>query len=282
MKKGNKIFLAGVLPCLAIAGYAAASVIPNIFSKKNYSPAEIKKLIIVAHRGGAGLGPENSLYTIEKGIEAGADMIEIDIHLTLDGKLVVCHDQSIDRTTNGSGLIRKLTLEEIKKFNILDSKGNLTDQKIPTFDEVLDLIDGRVKLLVEIKRRGDIYLGIEGKMVEAIEAHDARSWIVAQSFNDSVLENLHDIDPELRLEKLWVCKLAGVPIGIDGTLSDYSYDKYSYISSFNFFFQSVTKSMIDDIHRHGKEVKIWTVRAPENTPYLPVDGIITNYPDLWQ
>lgn len=282
MKKANKIVLTGVLPCIAIAGYAAISVIPNIFYRKNYSSSEINKLTVVAHRGGASLGPENSLYTIEKGIASGANMIEIDIHQTLDGKLVVCHDQSIDRTTTGKGLIRELTLEEIRKFNIIDSKGNETDQKIPTFDEVLELVDGRVKLLVEIKRTGNIYIGIEDKMVEAMKAHNAQSWIVAQSFDDSVLENLHEIDPELRLEKLWVCKLAGIPVGIGGTLSNYDYEKYSYVSSFNFYYRSVTKSMVEDIHRHGKEVKIWTVGSPKETPYLPVDGIITNYPHLWK
>lgn len=282
MKKKNMIVIAGILPCLALVGYTAISVVPNIFFKKNYSIDEIKKLIVVAHRGGAALGPENTLLTIEKGIAAGADMIEIDIHQTLDGKLVVCHDQSIDRTTNGKGKIRDLTLDEIRKYRILDSNGNVTDQTIPTFEEVLDLIDGKVKLLVEIKRTNDIYKGIEQKMVDAIKAHNAESWIIAQSFNDSVLENLHKIAPQMRLEKLWVCKLAGLPLGIDGTLSDYSYEKYSYISSFNFFYRSVTKHMIDDIHRHGKEVKIWTVGSPEETPYLPVDGIITNHPNLWR
>lgn len=278
----NKIIFGGVLPCLALIGYTMASVTPNIFYKKNYSPAQIRKLIVVAHRGGAALGPENTLATIENGIAAGADMIEIDIHQTLDGKLVVCHDQSINRTTTGSGLIRELTLEEIRKYYIIDRDGNVTDQKMPTFDEVLDLIAGRVKLLVEIKRTGNIYEGIEAKMIDAIKNHDAESWVVAQSFNDSVLENLHKIDSQLRLEKLWVCKLAGLPLGIDGTISNYAYDKYSYVSSFNFFYTSVTKSMIEDIHRHGKEVKIWTVGSPEKTPYLDVDGIITNHPDLWR
>ncbi|MDE6379303.1 MAG: hypothetical protein K2L11_02425 [Muribaculaceae bacterium] len=282
MKKANKIIFTGVLPCLAIAGYAAFSVIPNIFYKKNYSPSEIRNLIVVAHRGGAALGPENSLYTIEKGMAAGADMIEIDIHQTLDGQLVVCHDQSLDRTTNGKGLIRDLTLEQIRKYRLLDSNGQITDQKIPTFEEVLDLIDGKVKLLVEIKRTGNIYQGIEDRMVAAIKSHNAESWTVAQSFDDSVLENLHAIDSSLRLEKLWVCKMAGLPLGVGGTLSEYSYEKYDYVSSFNFFYHSVTKSMVDDIHRHGKEVKIWTVGSPEETPHLPVDGIITNYPHLWK
>lgn len=282
MRKKNKIILAGLIPCVALVGYTAASALSNIFYKKNYTPAQIAGLTVVAHRGGAALGPENTLLTIAKGMAAGADMIEIDIHQTADGQLVVCHDQSIDRTTDGTGLIRELTLDEIRSHNIVDEDGNVTDLKIPTFDEVLELVNGKVKLLVEIKRTGDIYEGIEQQMIDAVTAHKAGSWVVAQSFDDSVLENLHEIDPQLRLEKLWVFKFAGLPLGVDGTLSEYSFEKYSYVSSFNFYYQSVTKDMIEKIHANGKEVKIWTVGSPADTPWLPVDGIITNHPNLWR
>lgn len=279
MKKGIIISVGAVA---AVIGYTAASIIPNTFYKKGYTPDQIKKLIVVAHRGGSSLGPENSLLAIERGIASGADMIEIDIHQTKDGQLAVCHDQSIDRTTNGKGLIRELTLDQIRQYNLLDSAGNVTDQKIPTLDEVLDLVNGRAKMLIEIKRTKDIYQGIEQQLVDALKAHNAFSWCVAQSFNDSVLENLHQIDSKLRLEKLWVFKLAGLPEGVDGTLSGYDFDKYSYVSSFNFYYKSVTDAMIDEIHRHGKEVKIWTVPGPDDTPRLAVDGIITDYPQLWR
>lgn len=282
MKKRNKAILVGVGALTAILGYAAASALPNLFYKKNYTAAEISRLIVVAHRGGSSLGPENTLAAIKAGIEAGADMVEIDIHQTLDGHLVVCHDQSVDRTTDGHGLIRDLTLAQIKALAIVDADGNATAEHIPTLDEVLDLVDGKVKMLIEIKRTADIYQGIEQKLVDAIRAHDAGGWVVAQSFNDSVLETLHAISPGLRLEKLWVCRLAGLPVAVDGTLSEYSFEKYSYVSSFNFFYRSVTRSMIDAIHSHGKEVKIWTVGGPSATPRLDVDGIITDYPQLWR
>lgn len=283
MKRRNKILLgAGLGSLTAILGYVAVTVIPNLFYKKGYTREEINNLIIVGHRGGAGLGPGNTLQTIERGIEAGADMIEIDIHQTKDGKIVVCHDESIDRTTDGKGLIRDLTFDEIRSHNIVDENGTVTDYKVPTLDEVMQLVNGRVKLLVEIKRTGHIYEGIEKQLVDAIAAHNAEDWVVAQSFNDSVLRNLHALSPSLRLEKLWICKLAGIPDGIDGTISEYSFEKYSYVSSFNFFYMSVTDSMIEQIHRHGKEVKIWTVKSPKSTPHLKVDGIITNYPNLWK
>lgn len=278
----KRIFFVGLGSVAVVAGYAAVSALANIFYKKGYTAEDIARLIVVAHRGGAALGPENTLLAIERGIASGADMVEIDIHQTSDGKVVVCHDESVDRTTNGRGLIRELTFEEIRGLNIVDKDGNVTDQKIPTLDEVLELIDGRVKLLVEIKRTADIYQGIERQLVDAIAAHNASSWVVAQSFNDSVLEKLHAISPGLRLEKLWLFKLRGVDDAVDGWLNDYSYEKYSYVSSFNFYYRSVTDSLVEEIHRQGKEVKIWTVGSPSDTPRLPVDGIITDHPDLWR
>lgn len=282
MKNVTKVLWGLGLSSLAIVGYAGVSFLPGIIYKKGYTAQEIKRLVVVGHRGGAALGPENTLLAIERGIQAGADMIEIDIHQTKDGKVVVCHDQSIDRTTTGTGLIRDLTLKEIRATRIVDENGNVTNQTIPTLDEVLDLIDGRVQLLVEIKRTHDIYKGIEQQLVDAINAHNAGSWVVAQSFNDSVLENLHAISPDLRLEKLWIGKFAGTGTGFDINFSKYDLEKYSHVSSFNFFYLAVTKSMIDQLHQHGIEVKIWTVKGPEGTPHLPVDGIITNYPDLWK
>lgn len=267
---------------LLLLGYAAISIIPNLFYRKGYQQQEMKRLIIVAHRGGAALSPENTLAAIERAITEQADMIEIDIHQTADNQIVVCHDESIDRTTDGSGLIRNLTLEEIRRHSIVDAQGNVTDLKIPTLDEVMDLVNGRTKLLIEIKRTDDIYIGIEQQLVDAIRAHNAQGWVTAQSFNDSVLDNLHEIDPSLRLEKLWICKLAGLPVGIDGGFDNFDIDRYPHVSSFNFYYRSVTDALIQKLHAHGKEVKIWTVKGPEDTPRLNVDGIITDNPDLWR
>ena len=82
-------------------------------------------LIVVAHRGGAALGIENSLSCIEKGIGLGVDMIEIDVHLTTDGHVVVCHDRTINRTTNGKGRIEDLTLEQLRQYRLLNADGNI-------------------------------------------------------------------------------------------------------------------------------------------------------------
>ena len=261
--------------------YTTMPYIVNFFADKENLPTENHKMLIVGHRGGAGMAPENSLQCIEKGIQTGADMIEIDIHLTKDGELVVCHDQTIDRTTTGTGKIAEMTLNEIRKFHIVDKNGKETDEKIPTLDEVLKLINGRCHLLIEIKRTNNLYQGIEQKLLESIKAHHASQWIIVQSFNDSVLETLHALDHTVRLEKLIIFKLQWIPVIFDGTFTYFNFKKYHYISSFNFHYRAITPALLKKIHAQGKEVKIWTLEEPNNWKACPVDGIITDRPDLW-
>lgn len=280
-KTMNVILIAVAAVVVLLLVEAAIIFWPWLTCGKGYTDAEQRALTIVAHRGGASIGPENTLENIERGIQAGADMIEIDVHLTADGHVVVCHDQTVDRTTNGSGRIRNMTLDSIRQYNIV-YRGETTELKIPTFSEVLQLVDHRCRLLVEIKRTNNIYQGIEQKVAELIREYGARDEVVVQSFNNSVLENMHACAPELRLEKLVICKVPGLPLIFDGTFSSSDIFDCPYIESFNFFHGSVTEAEIRAMERNGKEVKIWTLEGPESAIHLPVTGIITNRPDLWK
>ena len=284
MKK--KKWLWGLIPLVLIA-YLASPVVLHLFYDWGYNNKDLKHMMIIGHRGGASIGPENTLACYQKGIDAGADMIEIDIHLTKDGKIVICHDQSIDRTTNGEGKIREMTFDEIRQYRAVDADGHVTDQQLPSIDEVFDLFvktrqaGNPCKLLIEIKRTNDIYQGIEELLLQKIEYYHAKDWVVVQSFNDFALEIIHKLDPTIRLEKLFFFKFPGLPIIMDWFhFSYFSYEKYSYISSFNMNYRFLTRSFQNDIHRHGREVKVWTLEGTD-APHLDVDGIITNRPDLW-
>ena len=275
----NRKWLTAGLIFAVVAGYFILAIIPNIFVKRGAEPENMQ---IIAHRGGSGLGLENTLSCIEQGIASGADMIEIDVHLTKDGHLLVCHDETVDRTTDGQGKIKDMTLDELRALSVVDTKGNITEEHLPTLNEVLELINGRAQLLIEIKQPQNIYPGIEQKLMDEIKKYNANSWVVVQSFNDSVLENIYAIDHRQRLEKLIIFKLPGLPIIFDRTFTRFNFEKYEYIASFNIMYQSASSRFINDIHRQGKEVKIWTVPEPQKTPNLPVDGIITGRPDLWK
>ena len=180
-----------------------------------------------------------------------------------------------------------MTLDEIRQYRAKDADGNLTEEKIPTLDEVFDLfLETRAggnpcKLLIEIKRTNDIYQGIEELLLQKINSCNAKEWVVVQSFNDFALEKIHQLDPAIRLEKLFFFKLPGLPIIMDWFhFTRFNYEKYNYISSFNMNYLWLTKSFLNDIHRHGKEVKVWTLEGTD-VPHMDVDGIITNRPDLW-
>lgn len=284
MKK--KKWLLAVIPVMLVA-YMGFPVMLQMFHHWGYQQSDLKNMEIIAHRGGASIGPENTLACYKKGIEAGADIIEIDIHQTKDNQIVICHDQSINRTTNGKGLIREMTLQEIRQYRALDADGNLTDEQLPTLDEVFNLFlqtrasGNPCKLLVEIKRTNNIYQGIEERLLQKIEHYGAKEWVIVQSFNDFALERIHQLDPSVRLEKLFFLKLPGLPIIMDWFhFTWFSYEKYNYVSSFNMHYRWLSTSLLNEIHQHGKEVKVWTLEGPD-APVMNVDGIITNRPDLW-
>lgn len=237
--------------------------------------------LIIAHRGGAALGTENSLSCIEKGIDTGAHMVEVDLHLTADSRIVVCHDQRVDRTTNGRGKIEQLTLEQLQTLRLLRPDGSVSDETIPTLEQVLQLCHGRCRLLLEIKKQhARQYDGIEALADSIVKAHGMENEVVFQSFNDDVLATLHNINPSLRLEKLLVAKIGNLII--DNGFSWFSWDKYHYVASFNIHRLFGSRRFIDNMHAHGKEVKIWTLKRPEQLkPSVQPDGIITDRPDLF-
>ena len=241
-----------------------------------------EKMKVVAHRGGALIGNENTLSAFESGIRAGADLIELDVHLTADSVVVVCHDPTLNRTTDRKGRISELTLEQFKQARALDREtGKPTDEALPTLSEALDLIKGRAGVLLEIKKfRKGKYEGIEEKVLKLIEEKGMHDDVICQSFVDEVIEKIHSLDPSVRVEKLIFCTL---PFGncFDTGFTSFSFEKYSYCSSINVYYKFASDAFIKQCHNAGLEVKVWTVNELKNLN-PNVDGVITNRPDLFR
>ena len=226
---------------------------------------------VIAHRGGAGLGKENTLSCIAEGLRFSPSMVEIDVHLTSDCEVVVCHDPWIDRTTDGKGLISEMTLQEVKAAHIVDAQGNATDERIPTLREVIELIGDRAAILLEIKREDETDDGLEKFCMDIICEYGLQKTIVVQSFNDIVLERFHAMDPNIRLEKLLFVR----PFNMAAVRS------CPWIASYNIYFRGlVTRRFVDRMHSMGKEVKVWTIKKPSQIPCGNLDGIITDRPDF--
>lgn len=256
-----------------------SSCSPGLWSAKD--GAERSRVSVIAHRAGAGIAPENSRAAVAKAVELGVDAIEVDVHLTADGELVVCHDDDIDRTTNGKGCIGDMTLEQLRAYRIVDVDGNITEESLPTLGDVLWQVNGRCRMLIEAKRTKDAEKMAKA-LINEVALYQAADWVTVQSFDTDILAHIHRLGHPFMLEKLFYFKVPLLPLAYDGTLSRFSCSKYDYISSFNFHYKFVSSRLVNKIHSCGKSVKVWTLDGPKDASMLPVDGVITDRPDLWK
>lgn len=240
--------------------------------------------LIIAHRGASGLAPENTLSAFSKAIEIGVDRIEMDLRMTLDGEVVVIHDKTILRTTNGRGSVRKLGLKRLKKY----SAGSwfhpkFEQEKVPTLREVLELVNGQTTLLLEIKNGSPYHHGIERNIVNLVNEYNAHKWCIVQSFNDRVLNNFREL-PNLNsdIQKLFS---AFIPVAPFYGGSKFSYKRlrnYHYADEVNINYKYVSPRVVKKVHQMNKKVNVWTVNEKSNMKkyiQMGVDGIITDFPD---
>ncbi len=170
----------------------------------------------VVHRGGAALGPENSLLAFRSAIAHGAELLELDVHRTLDGRAAVIHDTTLDRTSNGSGPVASRTAEELHRVRLRGADGRLTTEWVPLLDEVVALAaPHRVGLLVEIKTpsppvryersetgvrlvAGERYEGLEREVLAGLAAASMSERSVVMAFNPAVLAEVRKLAPAQR------------------------------------------------------------------------------------
>src|SRR5215469_16982173 len=140
---------------------------------------------VVGHRGAMGHSPENTMASFERGLELGADWIELDVHLSRDGALIVIHDETLERTTNGHGLVRDHSLAELKQLDAGDG------ERIPTLDEVLDWAKQRNTVIdIEIKNAPLYYEGVEQAVVDVLLRHDMVEQVIVISFDHAAVQRV--------------------------------------------------------------------------------------------
>ena len=256
------MFLLGICPCLVAQ----------------------QPITMVGHRGGKSLGPENTLSVLKKGMASGMQFLEIDIHQTADSVLVLSHDETLNRCTNGNGRIDDHTLEDIQ---LLDAGSwfseDFANERVPTLDAALDLVNGNCGLWIEIKGNAKEYPGLERRLVELIQVHEAQAWVQVISFNTKALHRIHLMDSTIRLQKLLVSNMAAVPWYMDTRLHWGSIKKIDFVESYGMFSRSIHPRIIRKIHGWGKKVNAWTINQParmERLKDLGIDGITTDYPDM--
>ncbi len=217
---------------------------------------------VVGHRGAKGLVPENTLPSFEAAIALGCDATECDVHLSADGHLVVCHDHTVDRTTNGTGTIATMTLAELRS---LDAGHGA---QIPLFEELLALVKGRITLLCELKGEGTA-----DAAVAAVRAAGMTRGVTFSCFDLDRLARVRQLGDELRL--------AGIHSSFDpAALARLVALGAEYM---DVHWQSLSSEVVDTIHAAGLRCRGWnpdTEADIRTTLALGVDSVSSNYPDL--
>jgi len=238
---------------------------------------------IIAHRGASGLAPENTLAAIREALRLRVDGIEIDVHLSRDGDVMVIHDPTVDRTTNGSGRINEMTANKLQQLDAGSwFASRFAGERIPLLREVLEMIDGKCRLLIEIKKEGRDNAGIEKRVLDLLQSPGSREWCVVQSFNDSVLQQLEKLDPLVETYKLMVGKVPWLPFYFDQTMRFGSLANYRHQRAINPFQRFASRHLINALHRRGFTTFVWTVDDPgvaQRVKDRGADGIITNHPE---
>lgn len=245
--------------------------------------AYTKNIKIIGHRGAAKLAPENTLAGFEKAVEVGADMVELDIHMTKDGEIVVIHDATLDRTTNGNGAIIEHNFSEIRT---LDAGGwydtTYSGQKVPTLREAMELINGRCQLLIEIKwpEKG-IYESIVEKTVALVNEMGASHWVIIQSFEPQYLHQLTALGTNIEYHQLLYAYSNILPLYYDRSFHVGRFEPVEGVSSVNLHYKYLSEGTK---HQFGVErVGVYTVNGVLDmgkVVSLGAEYLITDRPDL--
>ena len=286
-----KLQQSGIFIILIFLGLVLiAALIPDAPSKNYYK--DVSRPLVIAHQGGDGLWPGDTLYAFEKAVELGVDVLEMDAHITRDGQIVLMHDEEVDRTTDGTGLIEEMTLAELKQLDAAYKWSNDGGQtfpyrgqgiRVPTLEELFQKFP-QMRYVIEIKLTEN---PIEGPLCDLIRAHNMQDKVMVASFHDEAMRNFRETCPEVATSASRTEVRNFVLLG-KAFLSGFIAPQYQSIQppydpkeSMNI--PIMTERFIREAHAKNIRVEPWTVDDPElMKQYIEwgVDGIMTDRPDL--
>jgi len=230
---------------------------------------------IIAHRGFSGRAPENTLAAIREAIGVGADMAEIDVTLSSDGEIVVIHDETLQRTTDGFGTVAQHTLRELKELDAGSwFSPRFAGEPIPTLEEVLAAVNGRILLNIEIKSEA-VERGIAARVVETVQRLEMTDQVVISSFAPPALEQVRDLAPEIVTAVLFKPEFHQGRDAVDIVVE-------LGASAFNIKRRRLTSRMSSRCGEHAIPVGIYTVNKKRHMRRMirkGVAAIFTDYPD---
>jgi glycerophosphoryl diester phosphodiesterase len=228
--------------------------------------------LICAHRGSSGHAPENTLSALDLAVEHGAGQVEVDVQLTADGQAVLIHDETLNRTTSGKGLVAEHTLEQLRLLDAGTWFGReWAGEKLPTLEEVLVGLGDRVTFNLELK--GAAGQALEDEVTRLVKAHGLADRCLLTSFDHSRIGRLADAGVDIQLGFIvgqgtpWRELLSGPAqvLSVEATVVD--------------------AELVAAAHQAGKQVQVWTLNTAAEfrmVMEMKVDAIITNFPDRLQ
>jgi len=221
------------------------------------------KTKIIAHRGGGAVKPENTLAAFKNAVELGADGVEFDVQLTKDGEVVVIHDELIDRTMSGSGLVKDYTLAELRQMSAGEFfSPDFKDEKIPTLAEVLELVKDLEVINIELKNFLP-YPELEEKVLKLVDEFGVRDQVIISSFNHYSLQKLKKLQPEIKTGALMAAKIINP--------SDYAFKRG--FDALHLHFLTADQEVIDKTHFMGMQLNVYTVNFSESVEDLLEKGV---------
>ncbi len=253
-----------------------------------------KEFEIIAHKGASGLAPENTMAAFAKALELGVDQIELDVRHTKDEEIIVFHDQRLDRIARDTlgnqvtGDVHDYTLAEIKQFDVgswFDSQ--FKNERIPTLKEVLDYIDGKCEVLIEIKHMDHPhYHDFAEKLVEVVlQEKNGEDWILLQSYEPKYLDEVHELDPLIQTKALIVGEDSAPLLAfyIETRIHMGRAKESNRTKAINPHWESLSPRRIFQMHAKGYEVYAYPVNERDDMIKMlnaGADGIITDFPDV--
>lgn len=233
-------------------------------------------MFLYAHRGASGYAPENTMASFKKAIEMGAKGIELDVQLSKDGVVMIMHDDTLNRTSDGRGRLEDYTLEELKKFDAGSwFSEEFKGEKIPTLEELLQILPEEFTLNIEFKPDKKHAKTMAEEVYKILKKYNYSKNIILSSFYHETLKYYREFDKEIRMGMLFEFDMINIC----------SYVKNSGINpvSLNIAKEFVDEKFVKDAHECGLKVAIYTVNTVDKIKKLEsigVDEIFCNYPDI--
>lgn len=230
----------------------------------------VKVPLVFAHRGANSFGPENSLTAFRKALELGCDGVELDVRFTADEEVIVFHDRNTLRLTGVRGKIRQMTLDQIRRLRL--RQNSFPPEKIPTLREVLELLDDKLHIIIEIKKEIFVRNRFEEKVLRILKEFGMERRVTISSFNPFVLKKFAHLNGHLELGFIYSHRRSTLILNGQN------------ISSLHSRFTLITNHYLRKLKQRGKKIIVWTVDSAEDMRDMirkGVDGIITDKPELY-